>query len=114
MPLIKDVIKQLFPVKLITLINNGSLYLVKKLTAGMTFNITVIAIDQENHSLYDQTNVEILSYDDESCLPTFRRTFYIFNTTEHRITPYKIGNESYNTIFIVDYSSVASIVRHKP
>ena len=27
MPLIKDVIKQLFPVKLITLINNGSLYI---------------------------------------------------------------------------------------
>ncbi|CAF3493009.1 unnamed protein product [Rotaria sordida] len=74
--------------------NNGSIYLIKKLLAGMTFNITVIAIDQHNHSLYDQTNVQISSYDEDTCLPTFRQTLYIFNTTEHRLTPYEIGQVS--------------------
>ena len=72
--------------------NNGSLYLLEKLSAGMIFNLTVRAIDQHNHSLYDQANLQILTYDEAACLPTFTQLIYIFNTTEHRSTPYEIGN----------------------
>lgn len=71
--------------------NNGSLYLAEKLSAGITFNLTIMAIDQHNHSLYDQTNLQILTYDEATCLPTFTQTLYIFNTTEHRATPYELG-----------------------
>jgi hypothetical protein len=71
--------------------NNGSIYLTEKLAAKMTFNLTVMAIDQHNHSLYDQTNLQIITYDEDTCLPTFTQTLYIFNTTEHRLTPYEIG-----------------------
>ncbi|CAF4880190.1 unnamed protein product, partial [Rotaria socialis] len=73
----------------------GSIYLTKTLSAGMRFNVTVMAIDQQNHSLYDQTTVQILSYDEETCLPTFKQKIYIFNTTEHRLTPYEIGKYSH-------------------
>jgi hypothetical protein len=71
--------------------NNGSIYLREKLSAGMTFNVTAMAIDQHNHSLYDQTNVQIILFDEATCLPTFTQKLYIFNTTEHRLTPYEIG-----------------------
>jgi hypothetical protein len=73
--------------------NNGSIYLTEKLSAGMIFNLTAMAIDQHNHSLYDRTNIEILTYDEETCLPTFLQTLYIFNTTEHRLTPYELGKK---------------------
>lgn len=74
--------------------NNGTIYLVKKLSAGMKFNATVLAIDQQNHSLYDQSTIQILSYDEERCLPAFKQKLYVFNTTEHRSTPYEIGKYS--------------------
>ena len=74
--------------------NNGSMHLIKKLSAGMTFNVTVMAIDQHNQSLHDQTNVQVISYDEAACLPAFTQALYIFNTTEHRGTPYDIGKES--------------------
>jgi hypothetical protein len=73
--------------------NNGSIYLTEKLSAGMTFNLTVMAIDQHNHSLYDQANIQILTYDEATCLPSFTHKLYIFNTTEHRLTPYEIGKD---------------------
>jgi hypothetical protein len=59
----------------------------------MSFNLTVMAIDQQNHSLFDQTNLQILTYDEATCLPIFTQTLYIFNTTEHRLIPYEIGKE---------------------
>jgi hypothetical protein len=71
--------------------DNGTIFLLKKLTAGMSYNITVMAIDQHNQSLYDQANVQILFYDEERCLPIFTQKLYVFNTTEHRLTPYEIG-----------------------
>jgi Trk K+ transport system NAD-binding subunit len=74
-------------------VNNGSLYLTRTLSAGITFNVTVMAIDQHNHSLFDQANVEILLYDDATCLPMFSQTLYRFNTTEHRKTPYFVGKD---------------------
>ena len=73
---------------------NGSLYLIRKLSAGMTFNLTAMAIDQQNQSLYDEANVQIFVYDDATCLPTFTQQIYTFNTSEHEKTPYKIGNDS--------------------
>ncbi|CAF0749742.1 unnamed protein product [Adineta steineri] len=74
--------------------NNGSVYLIEKLSAGMTLNISVMAIDQQNESLYDRTNIQVLSYNEEECLPTFTQKLYIFNTTEHKPTPYEIGQVS--------------------
>ncbi len=71
--------------------NNGSLFLIKQLTIEMELNITVIAVDQHNHSLYDQTNIQILFYDKTTCLPRFSQSIYVFNTTEHQIIPYEIG-----------------------
>jgi hypothetical protein len=71
--------------------HNGSVYLLKKLPAGMSSDIKVRAIDQHNHSLYDQANIQIVFYDEETCLPTFTQRLYVFNTTEHRLTPYEIG-----------------------
>ena len=71
----------------------------------MTFNITIMAIDQHNHSLYDQTNVQILTYDEDQCLPTFKRTLYIFNTTEHQLTPYEIGNSGFSILFFFFFFS---------
>ena len=70
---------------------NGSIYLKEKLSAGMTFNLTVMAIDQHNHSLYDQANLQILTYDEEKCTPAFTQRLYVFNTTEHNLTPYELG-----------------------
>jgi hypothetical protein len=68
----------------------------------MTFNITVMAIDQQNYSLYDQANLQILAYDEATCLPSFTQTLYIFNTTEHRLTPYEIGkNVHMRKIFLI-------------
>ena len=74
--------------------NNGSMHLIRKLSAGMTFNVTVMAIDQHNQSLHDQANVQVISYDEAACLPAFTQTLYIFNTTEHRATPYDVGKKS--------------------
>lgn len=71
--------------------NNGSIYLTKKLTAGMIFNLTVIAMDYQNHSFFDQANIQILLYDEDTCIPTFSQKLYIFNTTEHRSIPYQLG-----------------------
>jgi hypothetical protein len=53
-----------------------------------------MAIDQHNHSLYDQANLEIITYDEATCLPIFTQILYIFNTTEHRLTPYEVGKVS--------------------
>ncbi|CAF0984110.1 unnamed protein product [Rotaria sp. Silwood1] len=72
-------------------LNNGSLFLAKQLSTDMKFNITVRATDVHNHSLYDQANIEILLFDETTCLPMFRQTIYVFNTTEHQIIPYEIG-----------------------
>lgn len=85
--------------------NNGSIYLAEKLTAGMTFNLTIMAIDQHNHSLYDQTNLQILTYDEAKCLPTFTQLIYVFNTTEHRKTPYDIGKSYlfFSPLFFIIY-----------
>ena len=74
--------------------NNGSIYLKEKLSAGMSINFTVMAKDQQNHSLYDQANIQILTYDEEKCTPTFIQTLYTFNTTEHHLTPYELGKDS--------------------
>jgi hypothetical protein len=71
--------------------NNGSLFLTKQLSTGMNFNITVVAIDQHNHSLYDRANIEILLFNETTCLPRFTQTIYVFNATEHQKTPYEIG-----------------------
>jgi hypothetical protein len=71
--------------------HNGSLFLLKQPSVGMEFNMTGIAVDQHNHSLYDQANIHILYYDETICLPSFSQTIYIFNTTEHQLTPYEIG-----------------------
>ncbi|UJR28880.1 hypothetical protein I4U23_010100 [Adineta vaga] len=71
--------------------NNGSLYLLEKLSAGMSLNLSVMAFDKHNESLYDRTNLQILSYEEKACLPTFIQTLYVYNTTEHRTTPYEIG-----------------------
>jgi hypothetical protein len=76
--------------------NNGSLFLVKQPSTEIEFNLTVIAIDQHNHSLYDQTNIQILFYDEITCLPRFSQSIYVFNTTEHQITPYEIGKITAN------------------
>ncbi|CAF4466678.1 unnamed protein product [Rotaria sp. Silwood2] len=72
-------------------VNNGSLFLAKQLSTEMKLNITVRAIDIHNHSLYDQANIEILLFDETTCLPVFPQTIYVFNTTEHQIVPYEIG-----------------------
>jgi hypothetical protein len=71
--------------------NNGNLVLVKQPSIRMELNLTVIAIDQQNHSLHDQANIEILFYDETSCSSGFDQTIYVFNTTEHEIIPYEIG-----------------------
>ena len=71
--------------------NDGSLFLVRQPSEGMKFNITVIAIDQQNYSLYDQANIEILLFDETTCLSTLSRRLYVLNTIEHRRTPYEIG-----------------------
>ena len=73
--------------------NNGSLYILRKLSAGMTFNMTVMAIDQHNQSLHDQATIEIILYDDATCLPTFTQLLYLFNTSEQRTAPYEIGKQ---------------------
>ena len=57
----------------------------------MNFSITVLAIDQRNQSLYDRANIEILLFDQRTCLPSFSQTIYMFNTTEHQKIPYEIG-----------------------
>jgi hypothetical protein len=71
--------------------NNGSLYILRKLSAGMTFNMTVMAIDRHNQSLHDQATIEIILYDDATCLPSFTQVLYLFNTSEQRTAPYEIG-----------------------
>ncbi len=71
--------------------NNGSLFLIKQPLIETEFNITVIAIDQHNHSLYDQANIEIIFYDETICLPKFNQSIYVFNTTEHQRIPYELG-----------------------
>jgi len=76
--------------------NNGTLFLVKQSTIGIELNMTVIAIDQHNHSLYDQANIQILFYDETACLPKFSQSIYVFNTTEHQIIPYEIGKTKDN------------------
>jgi hypothetical protein len=81
--------------------NNGSIYLMEKLSAGMTFNLTVMAIDQHNHSLYDQANLQILTYDEATCSPSFTQILYIFNTTEHQLTPYEIGKDVQERKFLI-------------
>lgn len=55
------------------------------------FNITVKAIDQHNQSLSDQTNIELLFYNEQICLENVNQTIFIFNTTEHEIIPYELG-----------------------
>ncbi len=40
--------------------------------------MTVIAIDQHNHSIYDQANIEILLFDETPCLSMFNQTIYFF------------------------------------
>ncbi|CAF0903050.1 unnamed protein product [Rotaria sordida] len=72
-------------------VNNGSLFLAKQLSTEMKLNITVRAIDVHNHSLYDQANIEIFLFDETTCLPVFRQTIYVFNTSEHQMIPYEIG-----------------------
>jgi hypothetical protein len=74
--------------------NNGSLFLVKQLPIEMKFNMTAVAIDRHNHSLYDQANIQILLFDETKCLPIFSQTIYVFNTMEHQITPYELGKIS--------------------
>ncbi|CAF3636458.1 unnamed protein product [Adineta steineri] len=71
--------------------NNGYLFIAKQSLLETTFNLTVLAIDRHNHSLYDQANVQIILFDTTKCTVMFRQTIYIFNTTEHQITPYDIG-----------------------
>ena len=71
--------------------NNGSLVLVKHPLTETNINLTVRAIDQQNRSLYDQVNIEILLFDPTKCLPKFNQTLYVFNTTEHEKIPYEIG-----------------------
>ena len=78
-------------------LNNGSLYLAQKPSTEMKFNMTVRAIDQHNHSLFDQTNIQINLFDETTCLPMFSQEIYVFNTTEHRITPYEIGKVKENS-----------------
>ncbi|CAF3518749.1 unnamed protein product [Rotaria sp. Silwood1] len=93
--------------------NNGSIYLIKKLSAGMTFNITVIAMDLHNHSLYDQTTIQISSYDEDTCLPMFNQKLYIFNTTEHRLTPYEIGQVSADSCLSSSITNSYHLVKEK-
>jgi hypothetical protein len=86
--------------------NNGNLFLVKQPSIRMEFNITVIAIDQHNHSLNDQANIEILFYDETTCLSGFDQTVYVFNTTEHEIIPYEIGKIKSDLLRLKDSKSV--------
>jgi hypothetical protein len=55
------------------------------------WNRTVLAIDQENHSLFDQSNIEIIFFYQKTCLSGFSEDVYTFNTTEHQSVPYEIG-----------------------
>ncbi|CAF4355855.1 unnamed protein product, partial [Adineta steineri] len=71
--------------------NNGYLFIAKQSLLETTFNLTVLAIDRHNHSLYDQANVQIILFDETKCTVMFRQTIYIFNTTEHQTIPYDIG-----------------------
>ena len=71
--------------------HNGSLVLVQSPSIEIYLNITVLAIDQENHSLFDQAIIEIFFYNQTMCALRFDQAVYVFNTIEHEIIPYEIG-----------------------
>ena len=74
--------------------NNGNLFLIQQPLMSTGFHLTVVASDEQDRSLNDQTNVEILFYDETTCSAAFEQTVYVFNTTEHERTPYPIGKRS--------------------
>jgi hypothetical protein len=86
--------------------NNGSLFLTKQSSIGMNFSITVLAIDQHNQSLYDRANIEILLFDQRTCLPSFSQTIYVFNTTEHQKIPYEIGKVTTDDCLRISYDLI--------
>lgn len=83
--------------------NNGSLFLLQQPSVDLEFNLTIRAIDQHNHSLYDQANIQILFYDKTKC---FNQSIYVFNTTEHEIIPYQLGQIDLNNCFSISYNLI--------
>ena len=73
--------------------NNGSLYLLRFPSREIRWNLIVLAIDQENQSLFDQATIEIIFDYHKPCVWKFSEDLYVFNTTEHQPIPYEIGIE---------------------
>lgn len=74
--------------------NNGSLVLHRFPSNEIRWNRIVQAIDQQNQSLFDQANIEIIFEYQKPCVWQFNDDIYIFNTTEHQQIPYEIGKLS--------------------
>ena len=70
---------------------NGTLLLIRFPSVDIQWNRTVLAIDQDNPSLFDQTDIEIFFSYQKTCLSGFSEDVYTFNTTEHQTIPYEIG-----------------------
>ena len=71
--------------------NNGSLFLLRFPSQELHWNLLVLAIDQDNQSLFDQANIEISFHYQKCCVWKFNEDTYVFNTTEHQPIPYEIG-----------------------
>ena len=81
--------------------NNGSLFLMKSSSIEMELNITVLALDSHNNSLFDQANIEIFFYDEIPCISGFSQVIYVFNTTEHERIPYELGKVCFSSCWIL-------------
>jgi hypothetical protein len=71
--------------------NNRGLFVANQPSIGMKSDTIVIAFDQYNHSLYEQANIQILLFNETTCLAMFNQKIYMVNTTEHQMTSYEIG-----------------------
>lgn len=70
---------------------NGTIYLIRYPLVDTQWNRTILAIDQENPLLFDQTTIEIFFSYQKTCVWGFSEDIYTFNTTEHQTIPYEIG-----------------------
>lgn len=92
---------------------NGSLFLIQQPLTEMTINLTVRAIDRLNNSLYDETNIQIETYDEITCVPMFRQAIYVFNTTEHQTIPYELGKKFLEIFILFEFDTIERRKKNK-